>query len=104
MMLKVFRVGAIALIVATLLLPESAMAAKELPRVPPTEQLVLRTIQAEVRAEQVKRTVTKLVSFTTRHTLSETQSDRRGIGASRRWIKSEFEQISAQGGTLSIKY
>ncbi|WP_281556934.1 M28 family metallopeptidase [Thalassomonas sp. RHCl1] len=79
------------------------MAAKDLPRVPPTEHPILRTIQAEVSAEQVKRTVTKLVSFGTRHTLSETQSDTRGIGAARRWIKSEFEQISALcGGCLDV--
>jgi len=43
------------------------------------------------------------VDFGTRHTLSETKSDTRGIGAARRWIKAEFEKISAQcGGCLEI--
>ncbi|WDE09308.1 M28 family peptidase [Thalassomonas viridans] len=102
-MLKVFRAGAIALTISTLLLPESVIAAKDLLRVPPGEQPILRSIQAEVSAEHIKRTVTKLVGFGTRHTLSETESDTRGIGAARRWIKSEFEQISAQcGGCLQV--
>ncbi|WP_420794510.1 M28 family metallopeptidase [Thalassomonas haliotis] len=102
-MLKVFRLGAMPLAITALLVAKSAAAAKDLPRVPPQEQPILRTIQAEVSAEQVKRTVTELVGFGTRHTLSETQSETRGIGAARRWIKSEFEQISAQcGGCLQV--
>ena len=36
----------------------------------------------------------KLVSFGTRHTLSDTISNNRGIGAARRWIKLTFEEIS----------
>jgi Zn-dependent M28 family amino/carboxypeptidase len=48
-----------------------------------------------VSAEEIKSDVTKLVNFGTRHTLSDTLSDTRGIGAARRWIKSEFEQISS---------
>src|SRR5690606_17236930 len=40
-----------------------------------------------------------------RHTLSETGSDSRGIGAARRWIKAEFERISAEcGGCLEVRY
>ncbi len=41
--------------------------------------------------------VHELVGFGTRHTLSETESTHRGIGAARRWVKSEFE--SAIAGT-----
>src|SRR3546814_15420909 len=44
-----------------------------------------------------------LGSFGTRHTLSDTKSDTRGIGAARRWIHAEFERISAQcGGCLEV--
>jgi Zn-dependent M28 family amino/carboxypeptidase len=39
-------------------------------------------------------TIEKLVGFGTRHTLSDTHSDKRGIGAARRWVKQQFEQIS----------
>ena len=45
-------------------------------------------------AEQLEKYITKLVSFGTRNTFSDTVSETRGIGAARRWIKSEFENIS----------
>lgn len=49
-----------------------------------------------VSAEHIKNDVKTLVDFGTRHTLSDTISDTRGIGAARRWIKSEFETISKE--------
>lgn len=49
-----------------------------------------------VSAERIEKDVTKLVNFGTRHTLSDTISQTRGIGAARRWIKSEFEKISSE--------
>lgn len=48
-----------------------------------------------VSAERIKQDVKTLANFGTRHTLSDTLSETRGIGAARRWIKSEFEKISA---------
>jgi len=47
-------------------------------------------------AERIEKDVNILVGFGTRHTLSDTTSQIRGIGAARRWIKSEFENISAE--------
>lgn len=47
-----------------------------------------------VSSERLRRDVTTLTNFGTRHTLSDTTSATRGIGAARRWIKSEFEKIS----------
>ena len=47
-----------------------------------------------VSAVRIEADVSKLVSFGTRHTLSDTVSQTRGIGSARRWIKSEFENIS----------
>jgi len=44
---------------------------------------------------RIKADIQKLVGFGTRHTLSDTTSETRGIGAARRWIKEEFDQISA---------
>jgi len=49
-----------------------------------------------VSAERIEADITTLVGFGTRHTLSDTTSATRGIGAARRWIKSEFEKISSQ--------
>jgi len=73
--------------------------------VPPNEQLILRDIQQQISPARLKTDVTTLVGFGTRHTLSETKSATQGIGAARRWIKSEFDKISAQcGGCLEVIY
>jgi len=57
----------------------------------------------DVSADRIEKDIRKLVSFGTRHTMSETESDTRGIGAARRWIKSEFEKISKEcGGCLEV--
>lgn len=56
-------------------------------------------------ADQIERYIEKLVSFGTRNTFSDTVSETRGIGAARRWIKSEFEKISEDcGGCLEVFY
>ena len=49
-----------------------------------------------VDAARMQATVTKLVSFGTRHTLSDVNDPKRGIGAARKWLASEFAAI-AQG-------
>ena len=49
----------------------------------------------KVSSERIEKDITKLVSFGTRHSLSDTLSETRGIGAARRWIKREFETISS---------
>lgn len=49
----------------------------------------------KVSADRIEKDITTLVNFGTRHTLSDTVSKTRGIGAARRWIKSEFEKISS---------
>ena len=58
------------------------------------EKIDLYKIIDEVSSERIEKDIRKLVSFGTRHTLSDTISKKRGIGAARRWIKSEFEKIS----------
>lgn len=56
-----------------------------------------------VSAERIETDIRKLANFGTRHTMSDTKSDTRGIGAARRWIKSEFEKISeACDGCLEV--
>ena len=69
------------------------------------DQPQLHDIAANVSAQRIEQDIEKLVSFGTRHTLSETESDTRGIGAARRWIKAEFERISADcGNCLEVYY
>lgn len=54
---------------------------------------------------RIEADVRKLVSFGTRHTLSDKTSDTRGIGAATRWVHDEFERISHQcGGCLEVRY
>ena len=58
-----------------------------------------------ISADRIKADVTTLTNFGTRHTLSDTVSQTRGIGAARRWIKNEFEKTSkACGGCLKVFY
>ncbi|WP_299716381.1 M28 family peptidase [uncultured Tenacibaculum sp.] len=49
-----------------------------------------------ISAERIKADIKTLTDFGTRHTLSDTVSNTRGIGAARRWIKKEFETISKE--------
>ena len=60
------------------------------------EKKVIYDIINEISSERIEKDVNKLVSFGTRHTLSDTISKTRGIGAARRWIKSTFEKISLE--------
>ena len=52
----------------------------------------------EISATQIEASMRKLVGFGTRHTLGETVSTERGIGAARRWIRAEFERYSRDSG------
>ncbi|HBI00080.1 MAG TPA: M28 family peptidase [Flavobacterium sp.] len=49
-----------------------------------------------ISADRLQKDITTLANFGTRNTFSDTISDTRGIGAARRWIKSEFETISKE--------
>lgn len=69
------------------------------------DQAKLHDIAKAVSPERIEADIRTLVGFGTRHTLSETESDTQGIGAARRWIKNEFEQISqACGGCLEVYF
>ncbi|WP_091869451.1 M28 family peptidase [Pricia antarctica] len=69
-----------------------------------TDQRIYDIIDA-VSAEHIEADVSRLVQFGTRHTLSDTISQTRGIGAARRWIKAEFEKISAAcNACLDVSY
>jgi Zn-dependent M28 family amino/carboxypeptidase len=64
----------------------------------------LRDIAGQVSADELQATITKLVAFGTRHTLSDTASKTRGIGAARQWVHSRFEAFSKDcGGCLQIE-
>jgi hypothetical protein len=81
------------------------LSAPALAEVTYEEQEKLHDIATAPSAENIEHDIQKLVDFGTRHTLSETESDTRGIGAARRWIYEEFNRISeACGGCLEVYY
>ena len=65
-------------------------------------QADIDAIVREISPKRMHDYVEKLVSFGTRHTMSDTKSDTRGIGAARRWIKSELERCGA--GRLEVAF
>jgi hypothetical protein len=60
---------------------------------PDVKAAVLRVSRAEIEA-----TIRTLAGFGTRHTLSETGSETRGIGAARRWLLARMEGFAAKSG------
>lgn len=70
----------------------------------PVEQPLLHDLAGQVDAVRLKDDVTAMVGFGTRHTLSDTVSPTRGVGAARRWVDGRFASISRDcGGCLVIE-
>jgi len=83
----------------------SAAAATASPASPDLkrQQPQINKILAEISPKRMEAYVAKLVGFGTRHTMSETESETRGIGAARRWIKAELERCGA-GTPLQVSF
>lgn len=82
---------------AALALLGTLAAAAQTPPVP------LRALAEGVQPAELRASLDKLVGFGTRHTLSDTVSDTRGIGAARRWVQARFAAIGRDcGGCLEI--
>ncbi len=62
----------------------------------PNAQVV--EMMGEISPDNIRAIVDTLAGFGTRHTLSETDSEVRGIGAARRYIKAEFEKYASASG------
>ena len=83
----------------------SAQQATLFPAPPPAVDPRIYQIIADASPERIEADIRKLAGFGTRNTFSDTMSATRGIGAARRWIKSEFDKISAAcGGCLEVRY
>ena len=92
------------LFLAAALLAASFAATAASAQPSPAEHALLHTLTAEVSPDQQRATIAKLVSFGTRHTLSDTRSDTRGIGAARRWVASQFQAMAKDcGGCLTVE-
>ena len=67
----------------------------------PALHAAIRTISSD----RIRATDSALVSFGTRHTMSDTVSNTRGIGAARRYLHAKLsEYSSACGGCLRVEY
>ncbi len=94
-----------ALALLTTASPLRAQAAPDYTPIPSAEDQRIHDIVAASSAERIEADLRTLVGFGTRHTLSDTLSSTRGIGAARRWIYAEFQKISeACGGCLEVRY
>ena len=90
---------------ATILLTALAAAGSRLDAQAPVDRTAaqLTPIVESVSSARLESTGRALVGFGTRHTLSDTLSPTRGIGAARRWVRTEFERISREcGGCLEV--
>ncbi|TAL71871.1 MAG: M20/M25/M40 family metallo-hydrolase [Rhodanobacter sp.] len=78
-----------------------ALAAE--PPATPREQPALHALATAPSEAELHATISALVGFGTRHTLSDTRSNTRGIGAARRWVQARFAAISRDcGGCLEV--
>jgi hypothetical protein len=59
----------------------------------------------EVSSKNIEATIRKLVSFKSRHTLSDTTSKTTGSGAARNWIKAEMEKYASESnGRMTVQF
>lgn len=71
----------------------------------PAQSQEIPTILSQIHADSIDASIRTLANFHTRHTLSDTLSDTKGIGAARRWIYRTLSRYSTQnGGRLQVSY
>jgi Peptidase family M28 len=90
--------------VGTLLVLAMAVAAPAM-GAPGEANPQIAKIVSGVSAARIEANIRKLASFGTRNSFSDTASETRGIGAARRWIKSELERCAKEsGGRLEVAF
>ncbi|MDQ3674801.1 MAG: M28 family peptidase [Gemmatimonadota bacterium] len=98
--------------VVVLALPASVPAQQRAPRARTldarmglTRDPALVAAIADISARRIRETDSALVAFGTRHTMSDTTSTRRGIGAARRYLHRKLSEYSIDcGGCLRVEY
>jgi hypothetical protein len=93
-----------ALLVAAALIP-AALSAQAASTMGLQRDPRIAAAMAEVSPARLRALDSVLVSFGTRHTMSDTVFSTRGVGAARRWIYAQLQQASRDcGGCLRIEY
>lgn len=88
-------------LLALFILAANALSAQN-PSSQPDPQI--KQMVEEISVQNLKAIVRKLAGFETRHSLSTTKSDKRGIGAARNWVEAEFKKYAqASGGRLKVE-
>ncbi len=106
-MSRPLRTRSLAILVAGagMLLPGLARAQATPAPLPSPEDPRIHELVASASAARIEADIRTLVGFGTRHTFSDTLSTTRGIGAARRWIFAQFQEISRQcGNCLEVRY
>ncbi|HZX59144.1 MAG TPA: M28 family peptidase [Mucilaginibacter sp.] len=69
------------------------------------QDAAIKQMADEVSSKNIEAIIRKLVSFKTRHTLSDTTSKTTGVGAARNWIKAEYERYAAEShGRMTVQF
>ncbi len=96
---------ALAVLAVSLSMGSHASRAQTPAIAPTATTTVIEPVLAAIEPVGIQRNIEKLVSFGTRHTLSDTVSETRGIGAARRWIKGEMERCATtSGGRMTVAF
>jgi hypothetical protein len=110
MRITAFRSPVVALVLTAIAAPLGAQRNIAAPAVPDVTIGLIRdpalaSAIAEISAARIRETDSALVSFGTRHTMSDTVSNVRGIGAARRYLFAKLNAYSkACGGCLRVEY
>ena len=92
------------LLVHSLILLTTTNLALAQRRTVPVRNRAIANIVREIDARNIEATIRKLVSFGTRNTLSEQNDPKRGIGAARDWLYSEFlKAAEASNGRMTVE-
>jgi hypothetical protein len=69
------------------------------------QDAAIKQMVNEVSSKNIEAIIRKLVTFKTRHTLSDTTSKTEGVGAARNWVKAEMEKYAKEsGGRLTVQF
>ena len=91
-------------VLGSLVLSAGAFSAPAIEPSPPALDARLYALAEAPSPARMEADIRQLVAFGTRNTLSDTASETRGIGAARRFVRDEFERMSAAcGGCLEVR-
>src|SRR5262245_34364656 len=94
--------GLVLLLALAVLLPGSSRADTSAPVI---VDPFIQGLVDSVDASRLLSRITTLANFNTRHTWSDSTQTTTGIGAARKWVKAQFDTISAHsGGALTTSY